>query len=72
MARESVYMEISLTPVANGLAVELSLSIRTTLVCHDWGSNLGLPHATVPTCWLGASVDGWVFFIESLIRGRFS
>ena len=68
----SVYMAISLTPVAKGLAVELSLPIRTTLVCHDWGSNLGLPHATDRTCRLGASVDGWVFFIESLVRGRFS
>lgn len=62
MARESVYMEISLTPVAKGLEVELSLPMRTTLVCHDWGSNLGLPRATVPTWRLDAPVDGWVFF----------
>ena len=36
---------VTLTPVAEHLAVELSLAVITTLVCHDFGLNPDLPHA---------------------------
>ena len=36
---------VTLTPVAERLAVELSLPVFTTKVCCDRGSNPGLPHA---------------------------
>ena len=36
---------VTLTPVAERLAVELSLPVFTTQVCRDRGSNSDLPHA---------------------------
>ena len=36
---------MTLTRVAERLAVELSLPVLTTQVCGDWGSNPYLPHA---------------------------
>ena len=36
---------VTLTPVAERLAVELSLPVFTTYVCRDRGSNPDLPHA---------------------------
>ena len=36
---------VTLTPVAEGLVVELSLPVFTTQVCRDRGSNPDLPHA---------------------------
>ena len=41
---------VTLTPVAERLAVELSLPVFTTHVCRDRGSNLDLPHAS-PCFW---------------------
>ena len=45
---------MTLTPVAERLAVELSLPDFTTYVCRDRGSNPGLPHAKrTPLCHRG-------------------
>ena len=42
---------VTLTPVAERLAVELSLPVFTTQVCRDRGSNPDFPHAR-PTLYL--------------------
>ena len=58
---------VTLTPVVECLAVELSLPVFTTYVCPDRGSNLDLPHAR-RTLWPLSHRDGkdwmanlWVF-----------
>ena len=41
---------VTLAPVTERLAVELSLPFLTTQVCRDRGSNPDLPHASIYTC----------------------
>ena len=36
---------VTLTPIAECLALALSLAVFKTKVCHDLGSNIDLPHA---------------------------
>ena len=61
---------VTLTPVAERLAVELSLTVLTTDVCPDLGSNPDLPHArwtlyhygTVAWNIANRSSNYWVFY----------
>ena len=64
---------VTLTPVAERLALELTLPILNTEVCPDRGSNPHLPHAlrtltTTPQCRLNLQLFVALIVLEHIIK----